>query len=204
MKRLATWVAVAIMLGASGFLGLRYYRLMSDSTPPETYIRLEHKAEQSLAAITDPAERARAERGKYIVGLSGCDGCHHTPSRHGPAPGMYMAGGVKFLVADGTTVVTSNLTPDAATGLGNVSDEDVLRVLRSGVARDGHIIFHRAMPWASYSNWTEEDRRAVLTYLRHLTPIPHRIPAPLPSADSTAEHTHEEYFGADYGEAATP
>jgi hypothetical protein len=115
-----------------------------------------------------------------------------------------MAGGVKFLVADGTTVVTSNLTPDVATGLGNVADEDVLRVLRSGVARDGHTIFHRAMPWASYANWTEEDRRAVLTYLRHLTPISHRIPPPLPSASSTAEHTHEEYFGADYGAAATP
>ena len=203
MKGLATWAAVVIMLGASGFVVLRWYRLLSDPMDIETQLRLEGSSAPSLDGITDPAEMARAERGKYIVGLSGCDGCHHTPSRHGPVSGMYMAGGTKFR-ADGLTVVTKNLTPDAATGLGNVSDEDVLRALRSGVARDGRIMFHRMMPWAAYSNWTEEDRRAVLTYIRHLKPIPHRIPDAVQNAASTGERTHEEYFGADYGVAATP
>jgi len=199
MKRFAIWTAVAVMVAASGFVGRRWYRLMSDPLDPETQIRLEGSSTPSLTDVTYPAERARAERGKYIVGLSGCDGCHHTPSRDGPVSGMYMAGGTKFRVADGTTVVARNLTPDAATGLGNVADEDVLRALRSGVARDGRMMFHRVMPWASYSNWTEEDRRAVVTYLRHLKPIPHRIPDPVQGAPFTDKHTHEEYFGTDYG-----
>lgn len=201
MKRIVLGTTLLVALAASGLLAFRYYRLLHDATPPEVFIRAE--AAPELTDISDPAERARAERGRYIVGISGCDGCHHTPGPQGPAPGMYMAGGGKFLLAD-TTVVASNLTSDAETGLGRLSDEDVLRVLRSGIARDGRAIPQRAMPWAVYSNWTEEDRRAVLTYLRHLPAVPHRIPAPLASATFTdAGAQQEDYFGTDYGTAAT-
>jgi hypothetical protein len=194
---------VAAVLAAGGSLAFRYYRLLHDTTPPDVFIRAE--AAPALADIGDPAERARAERGRYIVETSGCDGCHHTPSAQGPVPGMYLAGGGKYLLADDTTVVARNLTSDAATGLGQVSDEDVLRVLRSGIARDGRVVFHRAMPWTAYSNWTEEDRRAVLTYLRHLAPVPHRIPDPLASAAFMDPGAVEEsYFNTDYGAVATP
>jgi hypothetical protein len=203
MKRVAACLAVVFVLGASGYVGLRYYRLMFESLTPETLIRLDGSSAPSLAGIVDPAERARAERGKYIVGLSGCDGCHHTPGPNGPLFGMYMAGGAKFVGAEGAAVAR-NLTPDAATGLGNVSDEDVLRALRSGVARDGRIMFHRAMPWSVYANWTEEDLRAVLTYMRHLKPIPHRTPDLIRSERAGDEHVSEEYFGADYGASAMP
>ena len=192
----------AIVLAAGGSFAARYYRLLHDTTPPEVYIRTE--AAPPPADVDDPAELARAERGRYIVEISGCDGCHHTPSPQGPVSGMFLAGGGKYLLADDTTVVAGNLTSDA-TGLGQVADEDVLRVLRSGVARDGRIVFHRSMPWAAYSNWTEEDRRAVLTYLRHLPPVAHRIPDPRPSAafmDTAA--VEESYFNQDYGAAATP
>ena len=37
------------------------------------------------------------------------------------------------------------------------------------------------MPWANFSNWTEEDRHAVVVYLRHLKPVRHQIPEPIPS-----------------------
>jgi hypothetical protein len=208
MKRAIQWTAlVVVVLAAGGSLAFRYYRLLHDTlhdtTPPDVFIRAE--AAPPLADISDPAERALAERGRYIVDISACDGCHHTPDPQGSLPGMYMAGGGKYLLADETTVVTSNLTPDATTGLGHVPDEDVLRVLRSGVARNGRTLFHRAMPWTAYSHWTEEDRRAVLTYLRHLPPVPHRIPDPLESAAFMGTGALEEiYFGKDYGAAATP
>lgn len=201
MKRIVVGTTLVVALAAGGLLAFRYYRLLHDTAPPEVFIRTE--AAPALADISDPAERARAERGRYIVGISGCDGCHHTPGPQGPAQGMYLAGGGKFLLA-GTTVVASNLTSDADTGLGRVSDEAVLRVLRSGIASDGRVISQRAMPWAVYANWTEEDRRAVLTYLRHLPPVAHRIPAPLASAAFTdADAQQEDYFGIDYGAPAT-
>jgi hypothetical protein len=203
MKRIMLGAAVLLVVAAGGVVAFRYQRLLHDDTPPEVYIRSE--AAPTLGDIGDPAERARAERGRYIVEISGCDGCHHTPGPQGPSSGMYLAGGGKFVLADGSSVVASNLTSDAATGLGNVADEDVLRVLRSGVARDGRIIPQRAMPWAVYSNWTEEDRRAVLTYLRHLPPVAHRIPAPLADTALTdAGAQQEDYFGRDYGAPAAP
>jgi hypothetical protein len=34
------------------------------------------------------------------------------------------------------------------------------------------------MPWAWLSNWTEEDRVAVLTYLRQVPAVSHKIPSP--------------------------
>jgi hypothetical protein len=41
------------------------------------------------------------------------------------------------------------------------------------------------MPWAWFSNWTEEDRRAVLTYLRQVPAVAHKIPAPTEAASVT-------------------
>lgn len=203
MRRALSAVLVLLVLAAGGSLAYRYSRLLHDDTPPDVYIRAE--AAPALTGISDPAELARAERGRYIIETSGCDGCHHTPSPDGPVPGMYLAGGGQYLLADDTTVVARNLTSDAATGLGQLSDGDVLRVLRSGVARDGRIVFHRAMPWTAYSNWTEEDRRAVLAYLRHLPPVPHRIPDPLASAVFMDPNAVEEsYFNTDHGAATLP
>ena len=59
------------------------------------------------------------------------------------------------------------------------------------------------MPWPAYSNWTEEDRHAVVTYLRHTVPIAHRIPAPTTDVVLTDPAAFEEdYGGKDY--AAPP
>ena len=53
------------------------------------------------------------------------------------------------------------------------------RVLRSGVSADGgRQLWYRGMPWAWVANWTEEDRVAVLTYLRQIPAIAHKIPPP--------------------------
>jgi hypothetical protein len=36
------------------------------------------------------------------------------------------------------------------------------------------------MPWDLTSSWSEEDRRAMLAYLRALPPVPGRLPGPRP------------------------
>ena len=33
-----------------------------------------------------------------------------------------------------------------------------------------------AIPWPVFSNWSHEDRYAVLTFLRHIPALPHKIP----------------------------
>ena len=104
--------------------------------------------------------------------------CHAANGPNGPDYTKYLAGGgIKILTPHGT-FISANLTPDAETGLVRRSDDEIKRVLRSGVFPDGHIVPSSAMPWANFSNWTEEDRHAVVVYLRHLKPVRHQIPNP--------------------------
>ena len=45
-----------------------------------------------------------------------------------------------------------------------------------GVGRDGRTLHWQGMPWDLTSNWSEEDRRAMLAYLRALPPVPEPRP----------------------------
>lgn len=111
---------------------------------------------------------------------------------------MYVAGGAKFITPEGT-FISRNLTPDEETGLARRTDEDIKRVLRSGTFPDGHVAPHTIMPWANFSNWTEEDRHAGVIYLRHLKPIRHQIPEPTGGTPAISGALEEDYFGTDYG-----
>lgn len=153
----------------------------------------------TLDHITDPAERALAERGKYLVTIGDCTGCHTPLGPEGPNWDEYLAGGNKFEFRGYGTFFTRNLTPDKETGLARRSDEEVKRVLRSGLLPEGRVVHSRDMPWADYSNWTEEDRHAVLVYLRHLKPIFHRIPDPETTEASQDPDANETYYGSDFG-----
>ena len=160
---------------------------MMDSPPP-------------VGDIKDAAERAIAERGLYIVRTTGCIGCHATNGPQGPDLTKYLAGGaIKIHNARGT-FVSRNLTPDKDTGLARRSDQEVKRVLNSGVFPDGHVVPATTMPWATFSNWTEEDRHAVLVYLRHLKPVNHQTPEPVRgNALTISGAIEQDYAGKDYG-----
>jgi hypothetical protein len=55
------------------------------------------------------------------------------------------------------------------------------------------------MPWAAYSNWTPEDRYAVLVYLRHLKPVNHRIPDDNNDTATDDPSAVETLYGVDVG-----
>jgi hypothetical protein len=56
------------------------------------------------------------------------------------------------------------------------------------------------MPFANFSNWTEEDRHAVLVYLRHLKPVRHKIPDPtIVPAQLGPGVVERDYAFKDYG-----
>ncbi len=98
------------------------------------------------------------------------------------------------------TFVSRNLTADPETGLPRRTDTEVLRVLRSGTFPDGHVVPYTMMPWASFSNWTEEERFAVLTYLRSLPAVRHGTPEPSATVDELPEGALEAFFAfKDYG-----
>jgi len=201
MRRILKWTLVLVAAIAVVAFGAFLYFI-----PPLLVIAPEQFSKDIMAApppvsdIADPAERAIAERGLYIVRTTGCIGCHATNGSQGPDLSKYLAGGaLKFQTAH-ATYVSRNLTPDKQTGLARRTNDEVTRVLRSGVFPDGHIVDGTVMPWPVFSNWTEEDRYAVVVYLRHLRPVHHATPEPIPgNAITVPGAIEEDYGGKDYG-----
>ena len=199
MKRFLKWAAVAVLLLlVAGFCAFLYFIPPFFIRPPETFSKAQNDAAPPVAGIADPAQRAIAERGRYLVVTAGCIGCHQVPGPQGPLFDQYLAGGIKFQSRDGT-YVSRNLTPDGETGLARRTDEEVKRVIRSGVFPDGHVAQYRLMPWGGYSNWTDEDLHAVVVYLRHLPAVRHRVQEPgAPSTFLDPAALEEVYGGKDY------
>ncbi len=204
MKTFLKWTAVVVLLFAvGGFLTFLYFIPPFFTTPPEEFANAVRDAAPPVTDIADPALRAIAERGRYVVVATGCIGCHATNGPQGPDYSKYLAGGGLKITSKHGTYVSRNLTPDPQTGLARRTDDEVKRVLRSGVFPDGHVVPYTAMPWANFSNWTEEDRHAVLVYLRHLKPVRHEIPEPISTPVQLAPGVVEQDYGfKDYGRGA--
>ena len=130
---------------------------------------LSYSAHASEIATTaknaGPASSAAEQRaaliahGKYVSLLGDCVACHTADK------GAAMAGG-RALVTPMGTVYSTNITPDRETGIGRYSFEQFERVMRHGVAADGHNLYP-AMPYPSYSKISDDDMRALYAYLQH-------------------------------------
>ena len=201
MKRFLKWALLVLaVVAVCGFGAFLYFIPPFFITPPEDFGKALADAAPAVTDIADPAQRAIAARGRYLVMTHGCIGCHATNGSQGPDLTKYLAGGaLKFQTPHGT-FVSRNLTPDQESGIGRRTDDEVKRVLRSGTFPDGHVAVGSVMPWPAFSNWSEEDRHAVVVYLRHLKPIAHRIPGPAPgNAITIPGAIEQDYAGKDYG-----
>ena len=203
MRRLLKWTAaVLVVVVVAGFLAFLYFIPPLLTASPETFSKPVADAPPPVTGIADQAERAMAEHGRYLVMTAGCIACHATNGSQATDYSRYLAGGAMKFVSPHGTFVGSNLTPDNETGLARRSDEEVRRVLRSGVFPDGHVAPSTVMPWAAFSNWTEEDQRAVVVYLRHLPAVRHAIPELDRAAVLRGEPgaVQKAYVGKDYGD----
>ncbi|WP_416758758.1 c-type cytochrome [Roseateles sp. So40a] len=152
-------VAVAVPLMAVLLLAIAWGR----------EVWLAGRPAQPGAEDTSPALIAR---GAYLARVANCAGCH---SPRGGAP---LAGGLPIGTPFGT-VFTSNLTPDAATGLGRWTADDFWRAMHHGRSRDGRLLYP-AFPYTSYTAMTREDADAIFAWLRQQpavtqTPPPHQL-----------------------------
>ncbi len=126
-------------------------------------------------AIPAPAAETPHDRGEYLFRTAGCGGCHTDEKNKGPV----LAGGPAIETPRGT-FYGSNITPDPAHGLGRWREADFIRAMREGVRPDG-AHYYPSFPYASYTHLTDDDLRALWTYLRRQPPVaqpnrPHDVP----------------------------
>ena len=144
-----------------------------------------------LRAQASSSPDSVVERGRYLVGITGCHDCHSPklPGGMKPDPERILSGRPQMTKvpskAEGEVhasedltawtggwgqSVASNLTPDA-TGLGTRYDEaKFIQTMRTGKKPEG-VQLLPPMPTDVYQNMRDEDLKAIFAYLKTLKPI---------------------------------
>ncbi len=105
-----------------------------------------------------PVDAQVIAHGKYVAEAGDCAACHTAPG------GKPFAGGLPIATPIGA-VYTSNITPDAATGIGNYSYGDFERAVRRGVTPANGTLYP-AMPYPSYARISNGDMQALYAYFK--------------------------------------
>jgi mono/diheme cytochrome c family protein len=149
MKRLVKIIVVLIVIGALAVTVLN---------------RTDQSAGTAPAIAGAPGDADIVARGEYLTKAADCVACHTVPGSS-----KTFAGGVAFKLSFGT-IYSSNITPDAKTGIGAYSDEEFVRAVREGVRRDGRRLYP-ALPYTSYTRLSRSDVLAIKAYLSTLPAI---------------------------------
>ncbi|WP_434597835.1 c-type cytochrome [Pseudomonas sp. R4-83] len=113
----------------------------------------------AIAPIERPPrfDTAQIQRGGRVVEAGDCAVCHTRPG------GEYLAGGLPLVTPFGT-LYSTNITPDAQTGIGQWSLPAFERAMRQGIARDGHFLYP-AFPYVHYRRMNADDIADAYAYL---------------------------------------
>ena len=104
--------------------------------------------------VTAPARGATVEYGKYMVDTNDCRVCHGPNLNGGPFPDPTV------------TKISPNLTPGGEPGFW--TEEEFINTIRTGVTPSGHELDPNFMPWKDYSNFYDDELKAIYMYLQSL------------------------------------
>ncbi len=128
-------------------------------------------AYEPLAASDDPRVIAR---GEYLVyGPARCADCHgDIKQRDAIAAGkkVPLSGGFYEEIFLGT-VRFPNITPDVETGIGRLSDDQLVRFMRTGINHRGEY----GLPFMNYQRLNNPDLIAILSFLRAQRPVTNKV-----------------------------
>jgi len=119
------------------------------------------------AALAESDNYVEIARGKALATAGDCVACH---TAKGGAP---FAGGLALQTPFGA-IMTANLTPDNATGIGSWSADDFARAMHEG-RRPGGTYLYPAFPYPYYTKVTRDDLDAIYAYLRSLPPVTNAV-----------------------------
>jgi hypothetical protein len=161
------------------------------------------------ASAATPQTQGRAERGRYLVAMMGCNDCHTPlkmgpkgpepdmtrflsghPEQMGPLPAAKPQGPWLWAGAATNTAFTgpwgisysANLTPDRNTGLGIWTEEMFVKAIRTGRHMGVSREILPPMPWPAFRNASDEDLKSIYAYLRTVKPISNHVPDVQPPA----------------------
>lgn len=169
---------------------------------------------QEKEKIAELSQEELIKRGAYLTTIGACHDCHSpkvmTPEGPMPDPARLLSGHpqneinpvipsnsenwVLFNVNHFTSFVgpwgvsyAANLTPDD-TGTGSWSFEQFKTAIRKGKYKglEGSRDLLPPMPWQMYRSMTDEDLKAIYTYLRTIKPIQNIVPAPIAPSELIA------------------
>lgn len=148
------------------------------------------------------------KRGEYLVTIMGCDDCH-SPKKFGPQGpepdmdrrfsghpanmpiGNYKASDLKewllfnhsltAFVGPWGVSYAANISSDNS-GIGTWSEQQFLKALREGKLKgmDNTRPLLPPMPWPSFGKASDEDLKAIFSFLKSTKPISNIVPAPIP------------------------
>jgi len=113
-------------------------------------------------AAADPDSYIDVARGKALATVGDCIACHTAKG------GTPFAGGLALQTPFGT-IMTPNITPDTATGIGSWTVDDFARAMHEGRRPTGSYLYP-AFPYPYYTRVTRADVEAIYAYLRTLPP----------------------------------
>ncbi|BAM91180.1 gluconate 2-dehydrogenase cytochrome c subunit precursor [Bradyrhizobium oligotrophicum S58] len=119
------------------------------------------------AALADSDNYVEIGRGKALATAGDCVACHTAPN------GTPFAGGLALQTPFGA-IMTPNITPDNATGIGSWSADDFARALHEGRRPNGTRLYP-ALPYPYYTRVTRADADAIFAYLRSLEPVSNSV-----------------------------
>lgn len=170
------WLRMAALVVAGVVVFVVGYFL--DATPAVPVIPPDRVAEGATGSIPrpdvsnlSPTRASLVQRGRYVFANASCAYCHNNDG----------SGGLKLSGPFGT-FFTPNISPDPNAGLGAWTDAEIARAVRSGVSRDGRLLFWQGMPWDHFSNLDEEDVVSLIAYLRAMPAVSDKVPPYRPPA----------------------
>lgn len=102
-------------------------------------------------------------RGDVLASIGNCNTCHTR------ANGPSFAGGLRIPTQFGS-IFTTNITPDAETGIGRWSEAAFARAMHEGVDREGRHLYP-AFPYDHFTHVTGEDIGALYAYFMTRQPV---------------------------------
>lgn len=102
------------------------------------------------------------KRGEYVMRLADCAACHQPD----------FSGGYHIDTPFGT-LLTSNITPDKGSGIGNMTERDFFNAVRQG--QGDHGLLYPAMPYTSYVKMSDKEMHDLWAYMSTIPAVNNRV-----------------------------